>query len=302
MGSGYVGMGKAGEIIANDVFAIYWNPAGLSELKGKKQLTEKEIKERATKGRVGDISESDLIRFTDDNTEKSVFQVGVSAGRLDIERDVGFSGLAFDLFSGVFGIGVYSIQSKGIEERDSSGNFISSNLKYNGSTSFISYGWSSGISSVGISLKGLYEKIGDTEYVGAGSDIGVQVYFLPFLKIGFVIQDIGSGLIPSKNEDGIRKKYDFASPSLKVGGSLSSDTGLSMAVTGVKRLEQKKYQMNAGLMYRLFDSTKVYIGISDSNFSTGLTLKLFNMEMSYALAIDKINYGYNNIVSATIIF
>ena len=132
--------------------------------------------------------------------------------------------------------------------------------------------------------------------------MGVQVYFLPFLKIGFVIQDIGSGLIPTANYEGIRKKYDFASPSLKVGGAISSDTGLTMAVTGVKRLEQKKYHINAGLRYRLLNSAVVYMGISDSNFSTGITLKLFTLDLSYALAIDKISNGYNNIVSAAIIF
>ena len=179
VGAGYVGMGKAGEIITNDVFSIYWNPAGLSELKGKKQLTEKEIRDKASKGKAGDISESDLIRFTDDSAEKSVVQVGASAGKLDIERDVGFSGIAFSFLNGVLGMGIYSIQSKGIEERDASGNLLSTNLKYSGSTAFLSYGWSSGISSIGLSLKGLYEKIGDTEYAGEGAIWACRSIFSP---------------------------------------------------------------------------------------------------------------------------
>ncbi len=301
-GSSYVGMGMAGEIVANDVFAIYWNPAGLNELKGRKVLTEKEIRDKASKGKAGEISESDLIRFTDETVEKNVFQVGASGAKLGAEMDAGFSGLAFSLYKGVFGIGMYSLVSRGIEERDNNGNLVSENLKYVGAESFLSYGWSTGIASIGFSLKGLYEKIGNVEYAGAGSDFGMQVYFLPFLKVGFVIQDIGSGLTPYGDQGEVRKKYDFALPSLKVGASITSDTGLTIAFTGVKRLEQKKYQVNTGLKYILTQSAVVYAGMHNSNFSSGFTLKLFNFDLSYAFTIDSINFGYNNIVSIAILF
>ena len=44
-GARYTAAGMTGEVLSDDVFAIYWNPAGLSELK-KKRLTETEIREK----------------------------------------------------------------------------------------------------------------------------------------------------------------------------------------------------------------------------------------------------------------
>jgi hypothetical protein len=302
VGAEYVGMGRAAEVVADDVFSIYWNPAGLVELKGKKRLTEKEIQEKARNGRAGDISEQDLLNFSEKKNRENVFQVGTSAAMLDAEREAGFAGAAFNISSAVVGIGFYSITSTGINEYDESGNYLGDNLKYIGSAGYLSLGWSAGISNIGVSLKGLYERIADTEYAGAGADIGVQVSILPFLKIGFVIQDMGSGLYPMESSDEIESKYQFASPSLKFGGALTSDTGFTIAMTGIKKLEQEDFQLNAGIRYQLMKSVNIYLGLNDSNFSSGMMIKVKRVLVSYAFTIDKIDYGYNNIASVTILF
>jgi hypothetical protein len=221
---------------------------------------------------------------------------------LDAEREAGFAGVAFNLYNAVMGVGLYTITSTGIEEYDESGNYLGDDLKYIGSAGYLSLGWSAGISNIGVSLKGLYERIADTEYGGAGADIGVQVSMLPFLKIGFVIQDIGSGLYPIDSSDEIESEYQFASPSLKFGGAITSDTGFTIAVTGIKKLEQEDFQLNAGIRYRLMKSVNIYLGLNDSNFSSGVMIKVKRVHVSYAFTIDKIDYGYNNIASVTILF
>ncbi|HDP79657.1 MAG TPA: hypothetical protein ENN21_02305, partial [Spirochaetes bacterium] len=124
VGARYVGMGKAAEVTANDVFAIYWNPAGLSSLKARETLSQDEVSEKARRGEIKDITEKDLIRFSEEGSEKNFLQVGVSACMLDIEREAGFFGAAFNLFKGVGGAGVYTIQSRDIESRDESGAFV----------------------------------------------------------------------------------------------------------------------------------------------------------------------------------
>jgi hypothetical protein len=43
-------------------------------------------------------------------------------------------------------------------------------------------------------------------------------------------------------------------------------------------------------------------GLNDGYFSCGFTLKLFKMDISYALNFDKIDYGYNNTISLTVFF
>lgn len=302
VGAEYVGMGRAAEVVADDVFSIYWNPAGLVELKGKVRLTEKEILDKARRGNAGDISEQDLLNFSEKKNNKNVFQIGTSAAMLDAERDAGFAGVAFNAYEAVVGIGLYSITSTGIDEYDESGNYLGNDLKYIGSAAYLSLGWAAGISNIGVSIKGLYERIADAEYTGAGVDIGVQVSMLPFLKIGFVVQDMGSGFYPMESSDGIESKYQFASPSLKFGGAITSDTGFTIAVTGIKKLEQEKFQLNAGIRYRLMKPVNIYLGLNDSNFSSGVMIKIKRVLVSYAFTIDKIDYGYNNIASVTILF
>ena len=98
----------------------------------------------------------------------------------------------FQLFNGVFGIGLYSIFSLDIETRDTAGNLTGSQ-DYIGSAGYLSYAWDYGVTSIGITLKCLYERIGNVQYMGGGADIGMQIYPLPFLKLGFVVQDLGTG-------------------------------------------------------------------------------------------------------------
>ncbi len=301
VGAKYVGMGKAAEVVADDVFAIYWNPAGLPELKNIERLSPDEIREKVKKGDVKGISEEDLLKFTDDSKTKNFFHFAVSAASLDLDREAGFAGVAFNLFSGVAGAGVYSIQSRDIDATDASGN-VTGSLNYTASAGYFSYGWAAGAASVGVSLKGLQEKIGEHNYFGGGADFGTIVDVLPFLKVAFVVQDIGSGVYADRREGPARDKIDFAYPSMKLSASVTSSQDFVFAVTLVKKLEQKDYQANAGLRYSLTRAFDLYLGLSDTNISSGFTLKVWNMNIGYAFAVDGVNLGYNNIVSLSMVF
>ncbi len=301
-GAKYIAMGRASEVVVDDVFAIYWNPAGLVGLKTKERLGAEEIQERAKKGDVSAITEEDLIRFSDDEGPRTVIQLGVSAAMLDIEREAGFSGVAFTAFKGVVGVGAYTIQSRKIESRDEYGNYIK-DINYSGSVGYLSYAWVSGVTSIGFSLKGLYEKIGEFSYYGGGIDAGVQTEVVPFLRVGCMGSDIAAGLKPVEEYEYIENSYDFASPSIKVSAALSSrESDFVLAVTGVRKLESKNYELNLGVSYALTDSISAYGGLSDSYFTAGLTVSIFNFEFGYAFSYDNINSGYNNIVSLIVEF
>lgn len=301
-GAKYLAMGRASEVVVDDVFAIYWNPAGLVGLKENERLSAEEIRERAKKGDVSTITEEDLIRFSDDEGPRTVFQLGVSAALLDIEREAGFSGVAFTAFKGVLGMGAYTIQSRNIESRDESGNYVK-DIGYSGSVGYLSYAWVSGVTSIGVSLKGLYEKIGEYSYYGGGIDAGVQTEVVPFLRVGCMVSDIAAGLKPIKSYEYIDDRYDFASPSIKVSAAVTSrESDFVLAVTGVRKLESKDYELNLGVSYALTESISAYGGLSDSYFTAGLSVNIFNMEFGYAFCYDNINSGYNNIVSLMVEF
>lgn len=300
VGARYVAIGKAAEVIADDVYAIYWNPAGLCELKNRERISPDKIREKAQRSDISNITEQDLIKFSDEESSRSFVQIGASAGLLDIERQTGFTGVAFKLFKGVAGIGVNAIQSSGIDARDSEGAFVK-HLSYGGYTCYFSYGWSTGITNIGASLKCLIEKIGDKNYFGGGIDFGTTADILPFLKLGFVIQDIGTSLYNNNESGAFQKRFDFGYPSIKVGALITTTTDIVIALSVVKKVEQKDFEVNAGIQYNVFKRINLYLGLNDSNFSAGMSVRMWDVDIGYAFAFDKINYGINNLVSISLV-
>ncbi|MDY6934362.1 MAG: hypothetical protein SVZ03_09100 [Spirochaetota bacterium] len=297
-GARYVAMGKSAEVIVDDVYSIYWNPAGLSDLKILNPVASEEIKGDSERGNLDEIGDEDLIRFSNDKVSESFYQVGLSAAFIDIESGVGFGGVAFDLFSGVMGVGLYSIQTRNIEVRDEEGNLIGK-TDFSGSACYISYGWIIGVSSLGFSIKGLYENIGDYGFYGGGVDVGYQVEIIPFLRIGFLVQDIGTGLKPAEEYENIENKYDFASPVLKLSAAFTSPSwDFIIALTGIKNIEQQDYEFNLGFQYDIVKYSSLYFGLNDSVFSTGISFRFFQLDFAYAFTYEDI-IGYTNIVSLT---
>ena len=301
-GARYAATGQNGAVLADDVFSIYWNPAGLSELKSKKQPAYDDIFERARSGKVQGITEEELINFSKPASEMSVFDIGVSGAMLDVDRNVLFAGCAFGLLDGVIGFGAYSISSFSIPTYDESGA-PTGKSNYSGSAGYISYGLSLGVASIGLSVKGLYERIGEYSYAGVGLDAGSQIFVLPFLKVGLAAYDIGTGLKPLDNKDGyLENKYDFGSPSFRINVAFISDIGFTLSVGFMKKLEQSDYLLSCGVQYDVKRFLSVYAGMCDSEFSTGVGIKISNFEISYAFVFDGIDGGANNVISASFFF
>ena len=299
-GARYAAAGMTGEVLADDIFSIYWNPAGLTELRVKKKLTESQITEKAKQGKVEDITEDDLLNFSETDASQLFFNIGASYTMLDIERDAGFAGCAFNLFRGVLGAGLYSITSSDIDTRDESGA-LTGHADYSGSTGFLSYAMQWNVVSIGISAKGYYETIGESTYSGAGSDIGVQIFLLPFIKLGVMVRDAGGFLKPQNAPDS-EVRYDFFQPQIKIGMAFFTDTGVKIAFSGSKKLEQDNFEYGVGVEYNITRFLAVNTGLSDNYFSAGFTLKLLNMDVAYALNFDKIDFGYNNTLSLAFLF
>ncbi len=300
VGGRYVAMGGNGEVTADDVYSIYWNPAGLTELRHTKILTEKEIKEKAEKGKVDDISEAELIKFSDEEKGFSV-QVAASGSIMAYGAKTAFFGMAINLPTGVLGIGSYTIFSGGVDRMDYSG-VRTGNLDYLATAGYISYGVSLGVTSLGFSIKGLYEKIGNDYYLGCGADFGTQVYLLPFLKIGLMVQDLGTGMYPMVKRAGIDQTYAFAYPTLKLGLAVITNRNFTLAVSGIKKIDVKTFGYSVGAQYDIMKWASIYIGLRDLVFSAGLTFHVVQFDISYAFTMDTVTKGFNHIASATVMF
>jgi long-subunit fatty acid transport protein len=300
VGARYVAMGRNGEVTADDVYSIYWNPAGLTELRHTQITTEKEIREKAEQGKVGNITESDLVRFTEEEKRFSV-QVGISSTMLPSGNYTGFLGMAVNLPTGVLGLGAYTIYSGDIDRRDFNG-IKTGNLSYVASAVYLSYGVSLGVSSIGFSLKGLYERVGNTTSIGCGADVGTQVYVLPFLKIGLMLQDLGTGMYPLNRRYDISQRYNWAYPTLRLGIAIITNRNFTLAVSGIKKLDQKTFGYSVGAQYDIMKWASIYIGMQNMVFSAGLTFHIVQFDVSYAFTIDAITKGFNHNVSATVLF
>ncbi len=299
-GARYVAAGMTGEVLADDVFSIYWNPAGLSELKSKARLTESEVSEKARAGKISDITEADLLSFSESSYKKRVFDAGASYTGLDFERDAFFGGMAVSCFKGVAGIGFYSIMSTGIDTRDESGEKTGT-AGYHGSIAYLSYAYSANVASIGVSLKGIHEKIGDGKYIGAGADVGVQLFILPFIKLGIMARDLGSFLTPYGSSE-LENRYDFFNPEFKIGVLITSDSGFRIAINGTKRLEQTGFMFGGGIEYDITKNVTLSCGLNDDNFSTGAAINFMGIQVAYAFSFDRIDSGYNNTVSMRVLF
>ncbi len=299
-GARYTASGMSGEVLADDIFSIYWNPAGLTELRAKKKLTESQIAEKAKQGKVDQITEEDLLNFSESDSKQLFFNIGGSYTNLDIDRDAGFAGFAFNFFRGIIGAGLYSVTSTGIETRDDNGT-LTGTAKYAAYTGILSYAQQWNIFSFGLSAKGYYENIGKSAYSGAGADAGLQIFVLPFLKCGVMVRDAFGFLKPQDAPDS-EKRYDLFKPQIKTGFAFLTNAGVKISLTGSKKLEQPGYEFGAGIEYEVSRFLTVNTGIFDNYFSGGFTLKLLNMDVSYAINFDRIDYGYNNTFSLALLF
>ena len=300
VGAKYVAMGRSGEVIADDVYSIYWNPAGLNELRHTKIMTEKDITKKAREGKVDEISDADLVRFSEE--EKSfAFQMGMSGTRLLYGGYAGFVGMAFNLPTGVMGIGSYTVYGGSFARRDLNG-FKNGELIYLASAFYLSYGVSLGVSSFGFSLKGMYERNGNSSFAGGGVDVGTQVYVLPILKVGLTIQDLGGGMYPLDSRIGERKRYNMSYPTLRLGIALITNRNFTLSVSGIKHLDRDTFGYGAGAEYAIVKWASVYIGINNLVFSAGLTFHVVQYDVSYAFTLDTVSKGFNHTASVAFLF
>lgn len=306
-GARYVAMGQCGEALADDVYSIYWNPAGLVRLKARTRLTPEEILDRARAGEANRITENELLSFSEPASEGNAVQVGLSGAMLDVDRNAFFGGAAFGLFGGVAGVGInstISTKSESYYAYDENNRPLGrrGNTVYAGSAAYLSYGFGLGITSFGFSLKGLYERIANYSYAGAGLDAGVQVSVLSFLRFGAVIQDMGTGLVPVNGGSELKKKYDLAMPSFRISGLITNDAEFTLVFGMNKKFEQDKLTFCFGVQYDVWKYLSLAAGINGVNFSAGATIKIRKFELSYAFVFDGIDDGANHVLSASMLF
>ncbi len=301
IGAEYVAMGCAGEAVTEDIFSIYWNPAGLVSMANKKLSAEESVRDKAKSGDIEQITEDELKNFNKP-AKKKFFVFGSSASLLSVERELVFSGIAFNMNHNVFAAGASAVYSDEIQKRDSSGK-LKGETQYAGMTGYLSFGYYMKTTSIGLSIKPLYEIIDDMRYAGGSADIGIKTELFKLVKLGFVFQDIGIGLYPLDSDENINQKYERGSPLIRIGIAISpQNSNFTAASSVIKKLETDTMELNFGVNYFLTDWFAVSTGFNDNSFTVGCKTVFSLFEIAYALAYDNIDGEYNNTVSIMMVF
>lgn len=299
-GAEYIATGSAAEASADDVYALYWNPAGLASLSRRGTTTPDDIRKKAAAGDATGITDDDLLRFSE--TRDSFFvQVGASATQLDLGREAVFGGAAFKCFGGVAGAGAMSVYSGGIDTYDENA-VRTGQTSYSATVGYLSYARSFGVSSFGVTIKPIYEKIADASYSGGSFDLGAQAEILPFIKAGCVFQDGVLGEYPTGGKD-LERKWHQGSPMLRFSMAIDSRSADFSLMGGCAyKMEQQKFVFNAGFRYGVGENISVALGLSGAKFRAGLGCRVWGCELWYAFSVDSINAGYDNTVSLSMMW
>lgn len=299
-GAKYMALGGAAEAVVDDVYSLYWNPAGLANITARKRLSSDEIKKKARAGKIDEINEESLLKFSEDEAGRRVVEIGTSGVIMDQERYGAFAGVAFNLGPGVMGIGGSSIFSVGIPSYDT-GGVSTGTTQYVAAMALVAYGWTMDIVSLGFTFKILYEDIADYRYMGFGLDAGVRVQILPILEVSLVIQDIGTGLFPLEEATGVNMTYDLGMPVVRGGVALRTESGFTVSASIIKKIDYDEVSYGIGLAYSPHEVITLYLGLTDLNITTGMSLRFRGFDISYGFSMDGIDDGFNHMVSLTLL-
>jgi len=193
VGARALGMGGAFAGVADDATTIYWNPGGMTEIKGVEVSSIKQIK-------AGEIDASYIFL-------NLVYNIGIEIG--------------------VFGIGYLRQSYGGIKIIDEKGELITDSAETGENAIYVSYAremtdWISAGTSIKI-LKGAYPTSKkETGYIGGGIDTGIKIDWskitdkLTGLYLGINLQDLWT-IMNWEMVNSEEINSEIVKPNLKIG-------------------------------------------------------------------------------------
>ena len=269
VGARPAGMGGAFTAIANDVTAIHWNPAGLT------QLSKREISAMHNEW-IGDLR-YDFLGYV--HPIKSV-----SSEQLAVNRET-------------IGISVVYLSMGEMERRGERRERLSDNFSAYDFATTLTYSRMVGQKTgLGLNLKFIQQKIEDERAFGVAVDLGTQLKVKSEkVKVGFVIQNLGPKMrfikesysLPLTLSGGAG--YDFGGVTLALDFKhqvIDSKTALSL---GTEYWPLNIIALRAGYLIRLLDKAYGSDSLEDkgmgefNGLGAGLGLRISGYQLDYSL-------------------
>jgi long-subunit fatty acid transport protein len=255
MGAGAraLAIGGAHVAISDDVYATYWNPAGLTQLNS--------------------------------------FQIGSMYAIMSCDRRYSFLNYAQRLRkSWAVGASWIGFRIDNIEARDAAGK-LTGKLKDSENSLYFSLARRIiPTISLGANLKYLSHQLASKSAKGCGFDIGVL--FKPKstnlnLSLGLTLQDIISHLkwdTESKHKD----KFPL---NIRLGGALKLFKDKLLLACDLEKNESQAMKLHTGAEYWVIKSFAIRVGYDDKELTAGAGFKLHNFQLDYGFGMDKLKVG-----------
>jgi len=263
--------GDAFVSVADDGYALFYNPAGLPFLEGK--------------------------------------QVSLSYRFLSLDRKFNFIGYAGRVGpTGGFSFGWIHAGVDNIEERDFSGNVAG---EITDSENGFYFSFANRVHdklSIGISGKILHHKLYSLSSKGFGLDLGVIYRTLQNLSFGLQIKDIHSRL--SWNSEEIYERGTTSTNlfplEVKIGGSYYYSPQKMLVSLELDKNEKSDWKMKIGGEKQLMDFLIVRAGHNSQNFTFGLGITMNysgkNAILDYSFCKDNYDIQFSHIFSFSVMF
>jgi len=250
----YFGMGGVGTATANDVSAAYWNPAGLSLLKGF-SLT------------------------------------GMFTGGMTFDRNHNWVGAAYGFDKFALALSWINAGTTDLTSFNA-GGVKGHTFDFSENSVMLSAATQSGPLSVGVSGKLVTQDVG-THVIGSGEDnvnglgldFGAQFALTEYARLGISVQD----LFTQVGDQSAGDVNDIPS-NLRFGGALSPIDGMTLGVDFEKTRDANDYLFHAGGEYwvPLSDDFRgaLRLGVDDGDFAGGIGLGLSFFEFNYAYVVE----------------
>jgi hypothetical protein len=267
----YFGMGGIGAAAANDLGAGYWNPAGLTALRG--------------------------------------FSVtGMLTADLDQARRHAYAAAAYGNPDYVLAVSWITAGTEDIPGTDASGAHLG-DFDFTENALLVSIARRGNAVSVGATGKLVTQDLGtdapgggDADAMGAGLDLGAQFFLTEFLRLGISAQDLFLHVGNASTDD-----LDKIPANLRFGVSLEPAVGLLLGFDLEKTRDEEPYRLHAGGEYQVPLANDVWgtvrAGVDDGRFAGGFGAQVGFAELDYAYVVEREAFlDENHRVSITLDF
>lgn len=271
-GARSLGMGKTFTAIADDASAVYWNPAGLAQLRRKELVA--------------------LHNKLYVDTDYSFLSLAIPLGsRCKGVGDRQEEQQGVKVYMGVMGIALVNLNSTGFQLRDEY-NYEQGEGGANESAAIVSYGRTildgSCKVNAGISLKVVKQNIDTKTDTGFGADLGLLTNYKR-LRLGVNVQNLIAPRLKLKNKEDV---YPL-SATLGLGYRVLQDKLL--IAMDIRKTENRSLKLHAGSEYIIANLFAIRAGIDETEAAMGAGIQWRNYAIDYAFAYHDAWKGYEDL-------